>query len=212
MDSPVDSYYEIKAGSNVTPEQIRATIESGCEDDMLEQLFSKQIDGAKRAGDKMLKENTFKPGDKQYYFPYVQLKSVGKDYIVVDSGLNGVTHKDVKLRFTKDVKMYAKGQAIKTDELVPGKWLTLVLFTTALDRPFATETMPPSELEKLAENGFPRGAQVEGIIQRQFDVKQAMAAMTGMGMEWTRLVKDEQSPDGWRQLIPLDGNWDKYRQ
>jgi hypothetical protein len=209
METPVDSYYEIKAGSRVTPEQIHASVESGCEDDMLEQLFPEQIHA--NAQPKGAKAD-FKAGDKQYFFPYVQLKSIGKDHIVVNSKLNGVAYTNVKLPLVDGAKMYAKGEAITAKDLVPGKWLTLVTATTALDKPFASEAMAPGELTKLAENGFPRGTKVEGLIQRQYDVEQTMSTMSDMGVEWTRLVKDDKSPDGWKQLIPLDGNWKSYNQ
>ncbi|HEU4914605.1 MAG TPA: hypothetical protein VFT16_04355 [Candidatus Saccharimonadales bacterium] len=208
MDYPVDSYYEIKAGSAVTPEQIRAMVESGCEDDMLEQLFPDVI----KPMPKGQAGQGFKPGDRQYSFPYAKLKAVGKDYIVVDSGLNGQTYKNVRLPLENDARIYAKGKEISKQDLRPGKWLTLVTYTTALDKPFATETMTPDQINELAENGFPRGTKVEGVIERQYDVEQTMSTMENMGMEWTRLVKDDKSPDGWKQLIPLDGDWSNYNR
>lgn len=205
MDYPVDSYYEIKAGSKVTPDQIRAMVESSCEDDMLEQLFPETIEAAKSI-------QSFKPGDKQYNFPYVKLKEVGKDYIIVDNGLNGTTYTDVRLPLDHGTKIYTKGKPIDKKDLQIGKWLTLVTYTTALDKPFATEVLPPDQINALSENGFARGTRVEGIIERQYNVEQTMDTMSDMGMEWTRLVKDDKSPDGWKQLIPLDGNWDNYNQ
>lgn len=207
MEKPVDSYYEIKAGSKVTPEQIRAMVESGCEDDMLEQLFPETMSKYAKG-----KPTDFKPGDKQYFFPYVQLKSVGDGYIVVDSMLNGVKYSGVKLAIGKDVKMFAKGESIAAHDLIPGKWLTLVTSTAALDKPFGTEVMNPEQLAALSDNGFPKGTKVEGLIQRQYNVAQTMETMGNMGTEWTRLVKDANSPDGWKHLIPLDGNWSNYNR
>jgi hypothetical protein len=208
MDGPVKSYYEIKASSKVTPDQIRATVESGCEDDLLEQLFPTVI----AQGQKGHATDDFKPGDKQYFFPYVKLKSVGDDYLVVDGMLNGVKYPNVKLPLEKNAKMFAKGEKISVGELVPGKWLTLVTYTTALDQPYATEAMTMSQISTLSDSGFPKGAKVEGLIQRQYDVEQTMNTYANMGIEWTRLVKDDKSPDGWKQLIPLDGNWDNYNR
>ncbi|HET8669529.1 MAG TPA: hypothetical protein VFM05_02560 [Candidatus Saccharimonadales bacterium] len=68
----------------------------------------------------------------------------------------------------------------------------------------------PALLAWLTDNGFPHGAIVEGVVQRQFNIEETMDTMGNMGMEWTRLVKDRQSADGWKQLIPLDGDWNNH--
>jgi hypothetical protein len=205
MTYPVDSYYEIKSGSKVTPDNIKDFVNSACEDDMLEVLFP-ALTKAQPKG----QIPQFKPGEKQYFFPYAQLKKVTKDHIIVDTRLNGKKYTDVTLPIVKGAKVYYKGEAIALADLKPGKWLTLVTYTTALDVPYSTETMPPAQLDKLSENGFPRGTQVEGVIQREYSVEFTFGSQTDMGTEWTRLVKDSKSPDGWKQLIPLDGNWDNY--
>lgn len=199
-DNPLDEYFEIKAGGKTTPEQIRASVEAECEADLLEELFSAQVQAN-------AKGQSFKPGGKQYFFPYVVLKSTGHDYIVVDSALNGVHYKNVHLQLTNGLRVYAKGQAISLKKLKPGDQLTLVSYTTALSVPYSTETMTPSDLAKLSKGGFPIGTKVEGIIQRQYDATKAEAAQTAMGTDWTRLVKDSRSPDGWSQLIPFDHNY-----
>lgn len=194
---PIDSYYEIKAGSKTTPEDIRKIVEASCESDMLEALFSEQIQNSPTPQE-------FKPGDKQYVFPYVQLREVGADYIVVDTALNGETFKDVRVPLDKNARLYAKGKAIKLADLRPGKWLTLVSYTTALDEPYATEALSPAGISRLSEKGLPKGAIVEGIIERQYNVDSVNAGMGAMGEDWTRLVEDKNAPGGWKHLVPLN--------
>jgi hypothetical protein len=112
----------------------------------------------------------------------------------------------------KDAAFFSKGQTIKQSDLRAGDWVTLVSYTTSLDKPFATESTMPQDLEKLMEEGFPIGARVEGMIKRQYSPDTFSRLMGVMGEDWTRLVKDKNSPDGWKQLIPFDHDWDKHEQ
>lgn len=204
MEHPVDSYYEIKAGSKVTPEDLRHHIEASCEDDLLAQLFPETR--------KAINFQNFKSGEKQYFLPWVEIKAISNQGVRVQSGLNGHTYPETTLPLDKNVRIYEKGQKIALSDLKPGDWVTLVSYTTALDKPFSTETMTDSELETLMENGFPKGTRVAGLIRHQYNPIESGQRAGVMGEDWTRLVEDKNSPDGWRQLVPFDRDWNKYEE
>lgn len=206
-DFPVDSYYEIKAGSKVTPEDLRKGIEASCEDDLLMQLFPEIQQEAKGKT-----PADFKPGDKQYYLPWTEVIAIDDDGVTVASGLNGRTYPAIKLPFDKDARFYEKGQKMERDQIKPGDWVTLVSYTTALDQPFSTETMQPDEIEALADNGFPKGTRVSGLIRHQYNPKETIMKSGVMGEDFTRLVEDKNAPDGWKQLVPFDHDWQKYEE
>jgi hypothetical protein len=198
MPSPSRSYIEIKAGSGLTPQDIAKYLEANCESDLLHVLFKDVIPHYPKGT-----MPTIKPGQDQFYFPYATLKNVGKNFIVIDTGLNGTPYYDVKVPVDSDARFYLKGKPIKLQDLQPGKELTLVVHTTALDQAFSTETLRPDQIDMLAKDGLPIGATVKGAIQHIYNKADAQKAMEGTGREWTNLEKDSKSPDGWRQVTPL---------
>ena len=198
IKGPWEQYVEIKAGANITPQDIATKRQVECEADLLPQLFSDVIPKANKAT-----PQDFKPGQDQYQFPYATLKNVGEDFLVVDVGLNGKTFTDVHVPVDRDARFYLKGQAIKMEELQPGKELTLVIHTTALNQLYATETLRPDELDKLSKNGLPIGATIKGAIEHIHSQKDTAKVMESMGTQWTSLEKDPKAPGGWRQVVPL---------
>lgn len=201
---PGKGYYEIKAGSKLTPEQLTKQLEASCESDLLPQLFPHL------AGDGKKEPAPFKPGDKQYYTPLgSKFEKTDGRTVTLSTVLNGETYQHATLPLASNLKVYEKGKAISLNDLKPGDNLTLVIATTALDQPYSTETMSPDDLAKLSKDGFPIGSVVEGIIKRQYDEAALSAHYSVMGEDWTRLVEDKNSADGWRQLVPFDHNYNR---
>lgn len=200
-DGPVDSYYEIKAGSKITPQQLATAIEAECEADLLPQLFPQFVPQTKKV------INNFHPGDKQYFIPYAKILGVGTHSITTQSGLNGNAYPPISLPVDKNARFYFKGKPIRLGDIKPGDWVTMVSYTTALSQRYSTETDTPQEIEKLSKDGFPIGARVAGLIKHAYNPETTMEASGAMGEDWTRLVRDKNSPDGWRQLVPFDHNF-----
>jgi len=200
QDTPAPSshYIEIKAGAAVTPQDIAKYLEAQCESDLLHVLFKDVIPHYPKGT-----VPTIKFGQDQYYFPYATLKATGKDFMVVDIGLNGETFTDVTVPVDTDARFYLKGKPIALRDLHPGKELTLVVHTKALNQAYSTETLRPDEINKLSLNGMPIGASIKGAIEHVYDKLEANKAMQSSGQLWTNLVKDAKSPDGWRQVTPL---------
>lgn len=205
MEFAVDSYYEIRAGSTITPEELRKGIEASCEDDLLEHLFPEAMQTAKRFRD-------FKPYDKQYFFPWSQVLAIDDRGVTLTSKLNGASNPAVKLPFDKNARLYEKGQKVTREHIKPGDWVTVVGYTTALAKPFSTETMTDAEIAALSDSGFPKGLRIAGLIRRQYNPEQYMGVIGAMGYDWTRLVEDKKSPDGWKQLVPFDHDWEQYKK
>jgi hypothetical protein len=198
MKGPWEQYIEIKANAQITPQDIANYRQAECEADLLPQLFA----DAAPTVDKTSAQN-FKPGQEQYVFPYGTVKSVGQDFIVVDVGLNGQDFHNVRVPVDKDARFYLKGKPIKLSDLQPGKEVTLVIHTTALQQPYSTETLRPDEIHKLSKDGLPIGATLKGAIEHVHSQSDVYKALQSSGVQWTSLEKDSHSPDGWRQVTPL---------
>jgi hypothetical protein len=121
----------------------------------------------------------------------------------IDVGLNGEKFNNVHIPIDPDAKFYEKGQEISAKDLRPGSFLTMVIHTTALKQPWATESMTPDQIAPLTKNGLPLGARVKGAIQRVYDVNDAVKIQQTMGTDWTRLTPDKNIKGGWRQIVPL---------
>ena len=199
MTSKLHSYYEIKAGSNVTPEKLADKLNFECESDMLTQLFPEIT--ALYGKTKDNSQYTFTPYSKQYFTPFVTFVSADPGGMVVDTGLNGVKYNHVHIAVAQDAHFYYMGERVSLKDLKPGTLLTLVTQTSALDKPYATETMRPEELSTLSKDGFPIGATVVGAIQHKYPAESETSLDPS---SYTRLEADQTAPDGWRQISPLN--------
>lgn len=191
------NYYEIKAGSALTPAELTKAIEASCEPKLQNEQFPEIAKASVAYQD-------FKPGTKQYFVPTsVTIKSIGDKTITVDTMLNGKSYKNVTLPLNSKIKVYSKDKQINLKDLRAGNIVTLVTATTSLDKPFATEMIPEAELAKLSKDGFPIGARVEGAIVEHYSQAKFNEVFSRLGTDWTRLEADKNSPNGWRQISPL---------
>ncbi len=198
QNGPQHEYYEMSATSHTSIEQLTQGLIGYCEADLVTQLFPDLTGTSPKKG-----TQDFQPYQEQYFSPYAQLKGVDSKGITVDLGLNGQSYANVHIATDKNATFYEKGQKIGVERLRVGSWLTLVVHTTALAKPYATETLPPSELAKLSENGLPIGATLEGAVQHAYNPADAIKIEETMGKDWTRLEQDKNATDGWRQVSPL---------
>ncbi len=199
---PTKSYYEIKVGSKLTPEQLTQSIKASCEADLLPQLFPEVMASYPPKGTAY----TFTPGQKQYFTPInVTFEKATPTTITLDTALNGQAYNNVTLPLSSKLRAYEKGRPISLKDLKSGDNLTLVTSTTALSQPYNTEGLPPADLNQLSKNGFPIGSVVDGVIKTEYRRDANLESI--MGEDWTRLVPDKTSPDGWKQLVPFDHNY-----
>lgn len=196
---PAKAYYEIRAHASTTINDLIKGLNSECEADLVQELFP--YPG--KPGQKADTAPVFKPYSDQQFYTYATFRGLEKDAMRVDVGLNGEEFHNVRIPIDNGAKFYEKGQEISTSDLRPGSFLTLVIHTTALQQAWSTETMTPSQLAPLTKEGLPLGARVKGAIQRVYDVQDAVKIEQTMGTDWTRLTDDKSSPDGWKQIAPL---------
>lgn len=192
---PHKAYYEIKANASLTITQLAQGLVVSCEADLLSQLFPQAVHAQG--------QTKFTPYQTQYYFPYAQIKSITDSYMVVSLGLNGAQFTSSRLPIDTDAHFYEKGQSIPLSDLHPGDWLTLVSETHALAEPYATEQLRPDQLLRLSDHGMPIGSRILGAIKHVSDPNAELTIETLEGKEWTRLTPDKSSPDGWKQVVPL---------
>ena len=202
MTNSFKQYYEIKAGSKVTPQDLAEGLTAQCEADLLPQLFPQATSASGQTKGTPPGGPNFKPHENQYFFPYAQFNGYSNGRMQLTSGLNGVTY-HASLPVDKDAAFYEKGKKIALSDLKPGDFLTLVVHTTALTVPYSTETMRPDDLLKISKNGFPIGASVQGAIKHATNPIQASQLMGNAGQDWTSLLPDKNVPGGWKQETPL---------
>jgi hypothetical protein len=196
---PAKAYYEMRANSKTTIDDMIAGLNSECEADLVQQLFPYPGQPGKKADD----APAFKPFSDQQFYPYATFRGLDGDTLRVDVGLNGEKFYNVRVPIDRDAKFYEKGQLIAAKDLRPGSFLTLVIHTTALSQAWSTETMTPDQIAPLTKDGLPLGARVKGAIQHVYDVNAAVKIQMSMGTDWTRLTPDKNVAGGWRQIAPL---------
>ncbi len=190
------AYYEIKAGSKLTPEQLTQGLLASCDSNELSNFFP-QIAGKKG------ETPPFKPYQDQYYTPIVTFRSASSDTITVDNG----SYKNVNLPVDQDAAFYSQGKQVQLRDLRPGDTIDLVVHTTALAQAYSTETIPPDQLASMSKDGFPIGATVQGGVRYTADHWQIIdTIMQKQGTDWTTLKQDASAPDGWSQVTPLANN------
>ncbi len=197
---PAKAYYEMRANSKTTINDMIAGLNSECEADLVQELFP--YPG--QPGQKADTAPAFKPFSDQQFYPYATFRGLEGNYMRIDTGLNGEKFNNVRVPIDNDAKFYEKSQEISVKNLRPGSFLTLVVHTTALSQAWSTETMSPAQIAPLTNDGLPLGARVKGAIQHVYDVNAAVKIQTTMGIDWTRLTPDKNSTGGWRQITPLD--------
>ncbi len=192
------AYYEMKATSHTSIDELTEGLTASCESDMLQQLFPSALPTAAKGA-----PSTFKPYQDQYFFPYAQIESVQANSVTITTGLNGTAYHHVQVPVDSNAMFFEKAQKIGLKDLRPGAWLTMVIHTHSLSQEYSTETLPPDQLAKLSQNGLPLGATVQGAVQHVYNPLDALKIETTEGADWTRLQPDSHAPDGWKQVVPL---------
>jgi hypothetical protein len=196
---PAKAYYEMRADSKTTINDMIAGLNSECEADLVQELFP--YPG--QPGQKADSAPAFKPFSDQQFYPYATFRGLDGDTMRVDVGLNGEMFKNVRVPIDTKAKFYEKGQEISGKDLRPGSFITLVIHTTALRQAWATESMTPDQIAPLTKDGLPIGARIKGAIQRVYNVNDAIKIQQTMGTDWSRLTPDKNVKGGWRQIVPL---------
>ena len=183
---PERDYYEIRQGSTLTPDQLANGLRADCETDMLAQLFPVVLQSPLHTAQGTL---------DQYYAVPVKVMQIDASNIRVNATIGQEKISDATLPIDSDASFYYKGDKVQLSQIQPGDWVTLVAHTTALGTSIWTDS-PGTTI-----SGFPVGATVKGAIKHLYSPQDS--AYKTMGRDWTRLVPDSTSPDGWRELVPL---------